>query len=138
LDFETESDFLKISDIGSEYFDLRERLLRFAVDSLKFIKTLPKGAENEVIKYQYSKSSTSVGANYEEAQSSTYKEFLVKLRIALREANESKYWLKIMDELKTGDENKRKKLLNEITTISKILGSIASKVDRKLKNKSHK
>jgi four helix bundle protein len=131
--FEDENDFFTISDVGSEYYNLREKLLQFAVNSIKFLKILPKAPEYEVIKYQYSKASTSIGANYEEAQSSTYKEFLSRLRIALREANESKYWLKIMTELKMGDDDVRNALINEIVTITRILGSITSKVDRKLK-----
>lgn len=133
--FEDDSVILKIGEAEHKYYDLREKLLQFAVNSLKFLKTLPKGTEFEVIKYQFSKSSTSIGANYEEAQSSTYKEFLSKLRISLREANESKYWLKIMDALNIGDDNSRNLLMKEVITISKILGSITSKVDRKLKGK---
>ena len=71
--------------------DLRERVLNFAVQLLKYISGLPKAQEFGVMRLQLSKSGTSIGANYEEAQSSTYREFLHKTRIALREANETKY-----------------------------------------------
>ena len=70
----------------------------------------------------------------EESQSTTFKEFIQKLRIALREANESKYWLNIIDRLNLGDKNKRKLLMKESQEISLIIGSIVSKADRKAKN----
>ena len=66
----------------------------------------------------------------EEAQSSSYKEFIQKSRISLREANESKYWFKILDGLNIGEVNIRKELLNEVSEISLILGSIVSKSQR--------
>jgi len=113
--------------------DLRERLLEFAVKSISFIGTIPNKKEFDVFRYQYSKSSTSIGANYEEAQSSSIKEFVQRVRISLREANESHYWLKIMDKLNLGNEEQRTHLLSESDEIALILGSIASKLDRKVK-----
>ncbi len=71
------------------YYNLESRLLAFAVSSIKFLQTLPHAKEYDVIRYQFSKSSTSVDANYKESQTCTYKEFISRIRIALREANES-------------------------------------------------
>ena len=48
--------------------DLAERLFRFAVRVIKFLRNLPNEPEFNNIRYQLSKSSTSAGANYEEAQ----------------------------------------------------------------------
>jgi len=48
--------------------DLRKRLLNFAVKSIKFLLTLPKLKEYDMFRYQYSKSSNSVGANYSPGQ----------------------------------------------------------------------
>lgn len=112
--------------------DLRKRLLHFSINTIKFLMTLPNKKEFEVFKYQLSKSATAVGANYEEAQSSSYKEFVQKSRISLREANESKYWFKILDELNIGELNLRKELLIEGNEISLILGSIVSKSQKKI------
>jgi four helix bundle protein len=127
-----------ISDIIREQtqdynIEFRERLVNFAVDIIKFLSTIPKLPEYNVLRYQLSKSSSSIGANYEESQSSTYKEFAQRTRIALREANESKFWLKIIDKLNIGERNKLINLKSEAEEISRILGSIVSKVDRKLK-----
>ncbi|MFO7889324.1 MAG: four helix bundle protein, partial [bacterium] len=106
----------------------------FAVDSMKFIATIPYKKEYDVFRYQYSKSATSIGANYEEAQSSSLKEFVQRLRISLREANESRYWLKIMERLKLGNDKQRKNLLSEVNEISLMLGAGVSRMHRKLNN----
>ena len=128
-----------VRDITKKYkIDLRTRLLYFAVNAIQFLKTIPNNIEYDVIRYQFSKSATAIGANYEETQSTSIKEFLQKIKISLREANESKYWLKIIESLKIGDLAKLKSLSDEVTEISLILGSIASKVDKKIKSEGIK
>lgn len=111
--------------------DLRGKVLLFAVDSIKFIYSILPKQEYDVFRYQYSKRSTSIGANYEEAQASSLKEFIQKLRIALREANESKYWLKIMDHLDIGNAEKGKYLMNEVSEIGRMLGASVSRLAAK-------
>ncbi len=111
--------------------DLSERLLRFSVDIFLFLKTIPHNVENNVIRYQLAKSSTSAGANYEEAQAgSTRPDFNAKVDIALKEMRESNYWLKLLDALKIGDLDLLKKLLKESHELKLILGSIASKTSK--------
>jgi len=44
--------------------DLSKRLLEFAVAVIKFLKTIPRSIENDVIRYQLTKCSSSMGANY--------------------------------------------------------------------------
>jgi four helix bundle protein len=117
--------------------DLKDRLLDFAVNILRFLSTVPFKKEYDVLKYQLSRSATAIGANYEESQSSSYKEFIQKSRIALREANESKYWLKIIRRMNLGDTVCCEKLLREANELSLIFGSIVSKSDRKLKAGYH-
>jgi four helix bundle protein len=112
--------------------EFRERLINFAVEIIKFLSTIPKSSEFNVLKYQLSKSGSSIGANYEESQSSSYKEFAQKNRISLREANESKYWLKVIQKLNIGDTKKLDFLLVEADEISRIIGSIVSKVERRI------
>ena len=107
-------------------------MLTYAVNTLKLLMSLPKKRELDVIRYQLSKSATSIGANYEEAQSSSEKEFVQKLRIALREANESKYWYKIIKELDIVRTENLEVLIKESNELSLILGSIVSKLYRKL------
>jgi four helix bundle protein len=78
--------------------DLNERLFNFAIRCIKFLRTLPNSSEYSVIKYQLTKSCTSSGSNYEEAQAgSSRADFNNKIRISLREMRESNYWLRIIN-----------------------------------------
>lgn len=78
-------------------YDLRERLLLFAKRILQVCKTLPKVPECEGIRRQLARASTSVGANFEEADGSlTKKDFINKVGIARKEAKETRYWLRVI------------------------------------------
>lgn len=74
------------------------------------------------------KSATSSGANYEEAQAASSRaDFKNKINISLKEIRESNYWLKIFKALGIGDNETGKYLVNESDELKKILGSISSK-----------
>jgi four helix bundle protein len=74
--------------------ELSTRLFNFAISVIKFLNALPSTPETHVIRHRLTKSSTSSGANYEEAQASSSRaDFSNKARIALREMRESSYWL---------------------------------------------
>ncbi len=109
--------------------DLEERLFNFAVSVIKFTRTLPSETEYKVIKHQLIKSSTSSGANYEEAQAGSSKaDFTNKVRISLREMRESNYWLRIIDNIKVipKDDNLNA-LIQESKELKLILGAIVQK-----------
>ena len=126
-------DGILVMEQGSGYeVDLRQRLLTFSVTVIRFLMNLPNKKEFEVFKYQLSRSATSIGANYEEAQSASLKEFVQKSRIALREANESKYWLTILKELHIGDQHILNNLIQEAQEIALIFGAIVSRSAKKL------
>ena len=55
--------------------DLAERLFQFAIHVTKFLRNLPDEPEFNNMRYQLSKSSTSAGANYEEAQAAFSKHY---------------------------------------------------------------
>jgi four helix bundle protein len=110
--------------------DLNDRLFKFAVRAIKFIRTLPDSTEYKVIKYQLVKSSTSSGANYEESQAGSSKaDFNNKVRISLREMRESNYWLRIIAEINDNSKisDELNWLINESKELKNILGSIAQK-----------
>lgn len=80
--------------------DFLERTFKFGVDMIKFSRNLPNYPEYKLLRFQLLKACTSVGANYEESQAgSSKKDFRNKVRIALREARESNYWLRIIQAL---------------------------------------
>lgn len=114
--------------------DLEERLFSFVVKVLMYLRTVKTTEETKIIKYQLTKSSTSSGANFEEAQGcSTRADFSSKISISLKEMRESNYWLRILHSLELGDKSLAKELVNESEELKKILGSISSKVSKSLK-----
>jgi four helix bundle protein len=79
---------------------LELRTKRFAVSIIKLSVLLPSSAEGNVIKKQITKSGTSIGANYREAnRSKSNADFKNKIKICKGEANETAYWLEIVEEL---------------------------------------
>jgi len=77
------------------------------------------------------KSATSSGANYEEAQASSSRaDFKNKINISLKEMRESNYWLKIFKALDIGDKETGKYLVNESGELKRILGSISSNTSK--------
>lgn len=111
--------------------DLKPRLFNFAVRVIKFLRTLPLNPENKIIRYQLTKSSTSSGANYEEAQAGSSKaDFIYKTEISLKEMRESNYWLRIINSIHNDKEielTELEFLVNESDELKKILGAIVKK-----------
>lgn len=107
--------------------ELLQRTFLFGVNTLKFLNTLPYSIANKVISNQLAKSSTSVGANYEESQAAESKDdFIHKIGIVSKEVRESRLWLRILIEL-VEDENQKKQikiLLEESEQLCKIFTSI--------------
>ena len=105
--------------------DLLERTFNFGVETLKLIRNLPKDSEYTIIRYQLGKSATSVGANYEESQAGSSKaDFKNKVRIALKEARESNYWLRVIKALGELENSNLDSLLQESKEIKNILAAI--------------
>ena len=74
--------------------DLLKRTFNFGISCLKFLRKLESNPENNLIRFQLGKSCTSIGANYEESQAGSSKaDFTNKVKIALREARETNYYL---------------------------------------------
>lgn len=79
---------------------MEERTTRFAVDVLRFLRTLPYDVSTKIIGHQLGKSASSIGANYYEANRAESKsDFVHKVAIALKEANETVYWFKVLSGL---------------------------------------
>jgi len=116
--------------------DLNDRLFRFSVLVIKYLRALPNTSEYRVIRYQLTKSATSSGANYEEAQAgSSRSDFSNKTSISLKEMRESNYWLRVIKEIseKNTEDKELNYLIQESKELKNILGSIVSKVKNKSK-----
>lgn len=78
-----------------------------------------------VIENQLLKSGTSIGANSKEAQNAESKaDFIHKLKIAIKEADETEYWLFLCDAHQSFPDCKE--LLNDLSEILRILNKIIS------------
>lgn len=78
-------------------FDIKDRSFLFALDCLKFCKSISIENKEYSLTKQLSRSATSIGANIREAQNSTTKkDFIHKLSIAQKECNESIYWIELL------------------------------------------
>ena len=115
--------------------ELSKRLFNFVIRVLKFMRSLRNNEELKVIKYQIAKSSSSTGANYEEAQAAESKaDFTHKVAIALKEMRETNYWLRLTKALEDKlDEREITELIIESEELKRILGSIVSKSRGKIK-----
>jgi len=77
---------------------------------------------------QLLRSATSIGANVVEGGSgSTKKDFINCFHIALKSANETKYWLCLIRDTIQVDKNKLEELLKEADELSKIIAAIVLK-----------
>jgi len=119
--------------------ELLERTFNFGVNCLKLIETFPKTKSYSIIAFQLAKASTSVGANYEEAQAAeSSKDFVHKIGIVSKEARESNYWLRVVNEvlpLKLKTEIFQN-LLNESFELKKIFISIKLTAQKNLKKEN--
>ena len=100
---------------------LKARTKRFALDALAFIDAWPRSFSNDHVGRQLCRSATSVAANYRAACRARSKaEFAAKIGLVLEEADESLFWLEIVDARRVGPEIERRRLLveaNELTAI---------------------
>lgn len=104
----------------------------FALASIRFTKQVKKDGYGELA-HQLFKSSTSIGANAKEAQNAESKaDFIHKLKIALKEADETEYWLFLCENL--DDCKSPGSLISKLSVILKILTKIISTSKTRMKS----
>ena len=97
----------------------------FAIEIIKLYKVLRENKKEYVLSKQVLRSGTSIGANIKEAvRGQSKKDFVSKMNIALKEANETEYWLELLLETNYIDEKKYHKILSDCKEICRILNSI--------------
>jgi four helix bundle protein len=112
-------------------YDLEERTFLFAKDCRFYIQKLPKTISNIEDCKQLVRSSGSVGANYIEANEKLGdKDLVFRLKIARKEAKESRYWIRLLQELNPEYKEISKLLLFEVEEIRKILSVIIIKTQK--------
>ncbi|MDP3795316.1 MAG: four helix bundle protein [bacterium] len=107
---------------------LDERTLLFAKRVITLAKALPVNTVNHELISQVTRSGTSVGANYREANDAlSKKDFLHRLRITRKEAKETMYWLDLIIHANQSLKERIVPLREETRELIKILSSIIEK-----------
>ena len=97
----------------------------FSVRIMNLHKYLSRKKGEYVVSRQICKSGTSIGANVAEAQrAQSTADFVSKMKIALKEANETQYWLQLLHESKYITDKEFSSLHGDLVEILRILTSI--------------
>ena len=114
---------------------IKERSFKFSLSIIKLYKELQK--QNEyIISKQLLRSGTSIGANIEEASAAqSKKDFLHKMTIASKEARETSYWLRLLNESKLISVSINE-YLDEIEQIVKIITKIVKTTSENIISKN--
>jgi four helix bundle protein len=108
---------------------LEHRTLQFAVRIIRMSAALPNSSESTVIRNQITKSGTSFGANYREANRARSKaDFKNKIKIVESEASETSYWLQVIIETGFCPRETVENLLKECDELLAIFTSIGKKL----------
>ena len=107
--------------------------IEFSIEVISFVETL-ESRRKFVIANQLLKSGTSIGANVHEAQNAESKiDFIHKLKIAHKEADEPMYWLTICEKAESyPTSNLKEKLQVIIKILSKIIASTKNNLKTKV------
>ncbi|HTD98978.1 MAG TPA: four helix bundle protein [Mucilaginibacter sp.] len=120
--------------------ELKRRTQRFAINVIRFIEQLPNSRSLNVLCNQLLRCSSSVGANYRSAcKGKSTADFINKIVIVEEEADESIYWLELMEE--SGLVNSKelpllKKEADELTAIFTAIGKTAKANQQNNKSKN--
>ncbi len=106
--------------------DIRERTFDFALRIIKLCQQLEEeGGVGRTLGWQLFRLGTSIGANVEEAQAGQSKlDFISKNAIALKEAHETIYWLRLVGASNAILKDRLSPLLGEADELARIIGAI--------------
>ncbi len=111
---------------------VKEKSFSFAIDIIHFYKIISQERKEYVLSKQLLRSGTSIGANIREAEHAESKaDFIHKLSIALKEANETEYWLDLLFETKYINTDEFQNIKPKIIEILKLLISIINSSKKK-------
>jgi len=104
--------------------EVKYRAFYLSINVIKFLSGLEQRNYIKIITNQLIRSITSVGANIVEAKASASKrEFCNYFQIALKSANEAKYWLAMLKELLPEKRQEIDNFIKELDEIAKIIGT---------------
>ena len=101
---------------------LKDKSYAFAIEIVNLVRILQNDHKEYVLTKQLLRSGTAVGALISEAEFGQSKlDFVHKLSIALKEANESRYWLNLLHDTNYLDKTTFTKLLTNCAELIRIL-----------------
>jgi len=101
---------------------LREKSYNFALRIVKIYKFMAAEKFEYILSKQIIRSGTSIGANIEEGvQAQSKADFVHKLSIALKEASETNYWLRLLRDSEYLTEKQSESLLLDCEELQKLL-----------------
>ncbi len=104
--------------------DIEERLIDFAVAVIQLVLKLPHHKIGEHLINQLGRSGTSPAAHYAEARGAeSNRDFIHKLKLCLKELNESRVWLKIISRSKLVSDNDIAPVLDECDQLCRIINA---------------
>ena len=108
-------------------YDLEDRTSKFSIDVIRFCRLIRKDIISNPIISQLVRSTTSIGANYMEANAaSSRKDFKNKIHICKKEAQETMYWIKMVVECEPSQKEQAHILWREAQELTFIFGKIIS------------
>ncbi len=114
---------------------IRDKSFAFALRLVKSYKYLLEEKREYVLSKQLLRAGTSIGANVREAeQAESQADFIHKMAIALKEANEAEYWIELLTHADYLDKKSSDSILADLHEILKLLTSII----KTTKNKNRK
>jgi len=115
---------------------LKDKSFGFAVRIINLNKYLCSNKKEYVLSKQILRSGTAIGALVREAEEAESKpDFIHKLAIALKEANESEYWILLLRETSYLTPKETESILSDLKEILKLLTSIIKTTKQKLNPK---
>ena len=104
---------------------VQEKSFRFAVRIVKLCKLLREEQKEFIMTKQLLRSGTSIGANITEAQQAQSKsDFVHKMSIALKEAAETNYWLRLLHATDYLSDKAMKSMIMDCSELEKMLTAI--------------
>jgi four helix bundle protein len=104
--------------------ELRERTKQFAIRIIRLFRALPNVTDSQIMGKQLLRCGTSVGANYRAVCRSRSKaEFIARLGVVAEEADESVFWLELIEESKALNPKLLEEILKEARELSAIFSA---------------
>ena len=117
---------------------IKNKSFEFAVLVVEMNKKLVGEMREFVLSKQFLRSGTAVGALYREAeQAESKRDFIHKLAIALKEANETEYWIELMHETKLIQTNDFNELFSKVKELIRMLVSIINTTKKNLNERKY-